>query len=65
MSTAEWFGLLVFLIIITLLFFAAFGGNNITDQSVEDYMRRLIGESEGDKKQWVWNKLANIVLNAH
>ena len=51
MSTAEWFGLLIFLIIITLLFFAAFGGNNITDQSVEDYMRRLVGESEGDKKQ--------------
>jgi|TARA_R100000084_G_C4558946_1_gene103631 hypothetical protein len=51
MSTAEWFGLLVFLVIITLLFFAAFGGNNITDQSVEDYMRRLVGEKEGDNNK--------------
>lgn len=51
MSTAEWFGLLIFLIIITLLFFAAFGGNNITDQSVEDYMRRLVGEKEGDNNK--------------
>jgi len=51
MSTAEWFGLLIFLVIITLLFFAAFGGNNITDQSVEDYMRRLVGEKEGDNNK--------------
>ena len=51
MSTAEWLGLLIFLIIITLLFFAAFGGNNITDQSVEDYMRRLVGEKEGDNNK--------------
>ena len=51
MSTSEWFGLLIFLIIITLLFFAAFGGNNITDQSVEDYMRRLVGEKEGDNNK--------------
>jgi hypothetical protein len=27
-----------------LLFFAAFGGSNITDQSVEDYMKRLMRE---------------------
>ena len=51
MTTAEWFGLLIFLVIITLLFFAAFGGSNITDSSVEEYMKRLIGESEGEKKQ--------------
>jgi|TARA_R110001583_G_scaffold34257_3_gene115209 hypothetical protein len=51
MTTAEWFGLLIFLVIITLLFFAAFGGTNITDDSVEEYMKRLIGESEGDKNK--------------
>jgi len=51
MSTMEWFGLLIFLIVVTLLFFAAFGGNNVTDQTVEDYMRRLVGETEGDGKQ--------------
>ena len=50
MSTAEWFGLLVFLIIITLLFFAAFGGSNITDESVEEYMRRLVNERTGEGK---------------
>jgi hypothetical protein len=27
-----------------LLFFAAFGGSNITDQSVEEYMKRLMNE---------------------
>ena len=50
MSTAEWFGLFIFLIVVSLLFFAAFGGTNITDESVEEYMKRLIGESEGEKK---------------
>ena len=48
MSTTEWIGLFIFLVVITLLFFAAFGGNNITDQSVEEYMRRLVGEKEGE-----------------
>ena len=49
MSTAEWFGLFIFLIILTLLFFAAFGGTNITEQSVDDYIKRLMGQTE-DKK---------------
>jgi len=51
MSTAEWFGLVVFLIIVTLLFFAAFGGSNITEQSVEDYMKRLMETNDGEKKR--------------
>ena len=38
----DWFFLLVFLTVLLLLFFAAFGGTNITDDSVEDYMRRLM-----------------------
>lgn len=49
MSTAEWFGLFVFLIILTLLFFAAFGGTNITEQSVDEYIKRLMGQTEEKK----------------
>tara|TARA_R100001015_G_C4622618_1_gene180128 strand:+ start:57 stop:206 length:150 start_codon:yes stop_codon:yes gene_type:complete len=49
MSTAEWFGLFIFMVILTLLFFAAFGGTNITEQSVDDYIKRLMGQTE-DKK---------------
>tara|TARA_B100000963_G_scaffold205133_2_gene178615 strand:+ start:5844 stop:5993 length:150 start_codon:yes stop_codon:yes gene_type:complete len=45
----DWFGLIAFLIVLMLLFFAAFGGSNITDQSVEDYMRRLMREDKGVK----------------
>ncbi len=49
MSTAEWFGLFIFMVVLTLLFFAAFGGTNITEQSVDDYIKRLMGQTE-DKK---------------
>jgi|TARA_R100001509_G_C4868715_1_gene215933 cell division protein FtsW (lipid II flippase) len=49
MSTAEWFGLFIFMIILTLLFFAAFGGTNITEQSVDDYIKRLMGQTEEKK----------------
>ena len=44
MTGWDWFGLIAFLIVLMLLFFAAFGGSNITDQSVEDYMKRLMRE---------------------
>ena len=44
MTGWEWFFLFVFVVILMLLFFAAFGGSNITDQSVEDYMKRLMRE---------------------
>jgi uncharacterized protein YneF (UPF0154 family) len=51
MSTAEWFGLFVFLIVVSLLFFAAFGGSNITEKSVEEYISRLLGEdTQGENK---------------
>ena len=51
MDTAEWFGLFIFLIVVSLLFFAAFGGSNITEHSVEDYIKRLLGdEKEGEGK---------------
>jgi Fe2+ transport system protein B len=50
MTGWEWFGLFVFIIILLLLFFAAFGGSAITDESVEEYMRRLVNERAGDGK---------------
>tara|TARA_R110000782_G_scaffold237442_1_gene323937 strand:- start:76 stop:228 length:153 start_codon:yes stop_codon:yes gene_type:complete len=50
MDTAEWFGLFIFLVVLSLLFFAAFGGSNISEQSVEEYIKRLLGESEGEEK---------------
>jgi uncharacterized protein YneF (UPF0154 family) len=40
----DWFGLIIFVIILMLLFFAAFGGTSITDESVEEYMKRLMNE---------------------
>jgi hypothetical protein len=46
MTGWEWFGLFVFITILMLLFFAAFGGTNITDESVEDYMKRLMKDRE-------------------
>ena len=49
MSGWEWFGLFIFLVTLMLLFFAAFGGSNVTDQSVEEYMKRLMSE-ENTKK---------------
>lgn len=50
MTGWEWFFLIVFLITITMLFFAAFGGSNLTEQSVEEYMARLMKESTTEKK---------------
>ena len=49
MTGWEWFGLFVFIVILMLLFFAAFGGTNITDESVEEYMKRLMGEDRQSK----------------
>jgi len=44
MTTWEWIGLIFFVAILMLLFFAAFGGTNVTDESVEEYMKRLMGD---------------------
>jgi len=42
MDTGEVFGWIVFLIVITLLFFAAFGGSNIRESDIEEYMENLL-----------------------
>ena len=46
MSGWEWFGMFIFLVTLMLLFFAAFGGSNVTDQSVEEYMKRLMNDEK-------------------
>tara|TARA_R110000787_G_scaffold216054_2_gene325261 strand:- start:166 stop:324 length:159 start_codon:yes stop_codon:yes gene_type:complete len=45
MSSLEWFLLLVYMVVLVLLFFAAFGGSNLNEHSVEEYMGRLLNES--------------------
>jgi uncharacterized protein YneF (UPF0154 family) len=49
MTGWEIFWLCIFIVVLLLLFFAAFGGSNITEQSVEEYMNRLINK-EGEPK---------------
>tara|TARA_R100001079_G_scaffold91669_1_gene54241 strand:+ start:82 stop:231 length:150 start_codon:yes stop_codon:yes gene_type:complete len=49
MTGWEWFGLFVFIVVLMLLFFAAFGGTSVTDESVEEYMKRLMGEDKNIK----------------
>ena len=46
MTGWEWFGLFVFLVVLMLLFFAAFGGTSVTDESVEEYMKRLMNDEK-------------------
>jgi len=49
MSTWEWVGTFLFMGITILLFFAAFGGSNLTEQSVEEYMKRLMNQRDEKK----------------
>ena len=45
MATAlEWMAWTVFVIVISLLFFAAFGGSKYSESNIEDYMDKLIAE---------------------
>ena len=44
MTGWECFGFFIFVVTLMLLFFAAFGGTSITDESVEDYMKRLMSD---------------------
>jgi hypothetical protein len=45
METGEVFAWLVFLMIITLLFFAAFGQSSFDEESIEEYMANLVDEN--------------------
>lgn len=51
METAEIFGWIFFFIVITLLFFAAFGGSNLTEESIEEYMETLMKEDTSRKQR--------------
>ena len=50
METAEIFGWIFFFIVITLLFFAAFGRSNLTEESIEEYMETLMKEDALNRK---------------
>ena len=47
MSPWEWVGWFVFVMIISLLFFAAFGNSKYSESSIEEYMENLIEEESG------------------
>ena len=42
MDTGEVFAWLIFSIVITLLFFAAFGTSQITEETIEEYMENIM-----------------------
>jgi hypothetical protein len=42
METGEVFAWIVFMIVITLLFFAAFGQSNITEDTIDEYMENIM-----------------------
>ena len=41
-TTWEWLGLIVFILLMGLLFFATFGTNERCQESIEEYMARLM-----------------------
>jgi len=49
MSTGEVFAWIMFILFISVLFFAAFGSTSITEETVEDYINNLMKEEVGDK----------------
>ena len=55
MTTGEGFAWLIFLIIMNLLFFAAFGSQNINEKSIEEYIDSLMADEKPNGGQkWVW-----------
>lgn len=47
MSPYEWLGWIVFVILVSLLFFAAFGNSKYTEESIDEYMENLINDERG------------------
>lgn len=47
MSPWEWVGWIVFVILVSLLFFAAFGNSKYTEESIDEYMENLINDERG------------------
>jgi len=50
METGEVFAWLIFMLIITMLFFAAFGQSNITEDTIEEYMENLVNKIKRGEK---------------
>jgi len=48
MDTVEIMVWIIFVIIISLLFFAAFGNSKYSESSIEEYMQKLIDEERND-----------------
>jgi hypothetical protein len=46
MQTGEVFAWILFLMIISVLFFAAFGGASVTEDTVEEYIQNLVKEDQ-------------------
>jgi hypothetical protein len=42
METGEVFAWIIFMIVITVLFFAAFGQTSITEDTIEEYMENIM-----------------------
>lgn len=51
MDTGEVFAWLVWMVLITLFFFAAFGGSEVSESSIEEYMDRLMKEDNNNGSQ--------------
>ena len=47
MSPYEWLGWIIFIVIISLLFFAAFANSKYTESNIEEYMENLIEDERG------------------
>jgi len=46
LGTGEIFGWILFFLFISVLFFAAFGGASVTEDTVEEYIENLIKEDQ-------------------
>ena len=60
METGEVFAWLIFMVVITLLFFAAFGTSQITEDTIEEYMDNIMQKiRSGERQKWglEWNVL--------
>ena len=49
MDTLEVILWILFLITISLLFFAAFGAEKVSSQTIEEYMENLVSEEQGSR----------------
>ena len=51
MDTGEVFGWIFFFIFISILFFAAFGSESVTEDTVEEYINNLMAEEATANKK--------------